>query len=57
MAEVKVAEQDTFGTRKVGPESTVRIQIKKGDRIPPDVELEDSSKSSSSRGSSKDGDK
>jgi hypothetical protein len=37
----EIAKQDTYGVRDVGGDATVRVQIKAGHPIPPDVELED----------------
>lgn len=52
-SEVRIADQDGFGVRRTGPETSVRVQIKKGDPIPADVELEggtSSAKKKSGRG-------
>lgn len=39
--EVRVADQDGYATRTVGPDGeTVRIQVKAGDVLPHDAELE-----------------
>lgn len=39
--EVRIAEQDGYATRPVGPDGeTIRVQIKAGKPIPADAELE-----------------
>lgn len=52
--EVRVAEQDGFATRTVGPDGeSVRIQVKAGDALPHDAELEGGGKTSNQPASAK----